>query len=85
MSRIVSIQVFHEEPNFVVLQTPGRKYPGVVVQGDTLAGVVGDLDEAIRLFDDNREDALGCLQSAYDNLKSKLDQYHQICRENGID
>jgi len=85
MSRTVAIEVFHEESNFVVLQTPGRRYPGVVIQGDSLGGIVGELHGAIQFFDSDRDEALGCLQNAYDNLKSRLDQYHEVCRENGIE
>jgi hypothetical protein len=84
VSRTVAIEVFHEESNFVVLQTPGRRYPGVVIQGDSLGGIVGELREAVQLFDIDREESRGCLQNAYDNLKSRLDQYHEVCRENGI-
>ena len=84
MSKTVAIEVFHEESNFVVLQTPGRRYPGVVIQGDSLGGIVGELHEAIQLIDIDREEARGCLQNAYDSLKSRLDQYHEVCRENGI-
>ena len=84
MPKIVPIEVYHEESNFVVLQAPGRRYPGVLIQGDTLTGIVGELNEALQLFDSDREEALGCLRIAHDSLKSKLDQYLEICRENGI-
>ena len=41
----ISVEVFHEEANFVVLRVPSRKYPGVLIQGDTLGGLVSDLHE----------------------------------------
>ncbi len=85
MPRTVPIEVFHEESKFVVLQTPGRRYPGIVIQGDTLAGIVAELNAAIQIFEVDREEALEILKSTYDDFRSKLDQYNEICLENGID
>jgi len=84
MSITIPIEIYHEESNFVVLQTPGRRYPGIVIQGDSLAGIVGELGEALKLWDTDRDEAQGCLKNAFDSLKSRLDQYEEICRKNGI-
>ncbi|WP_430426199.1 DUF6959 family protein [Phenylobacterium sp.] len=35
-----------EATNFAVVQLPGRAYPGVVFQGDSLASLIGDIAEA---------------------------------------
>ena len=80
----IAVEIFHQEPNFVVLRVPGRAYPGVVIQGDSLMGIVGELKEAIDVFESDREESLGCLENASEELKSRLDQYFEVCQRNGI-
>jgi hypothetical protein len=80
----ISVEVFHEEANFVVLRVPGRKYPGVLIQGDTLGGLVSDLHEALKNLEKDPAEARDCLEGLYAELKSKLDDYARICRDSGI-
>lgn len=63
-----SPEVFCYESNFAVLRMPGRAYPGVLIQGDSLIGIVAELEEAIAHFDNDREESLGCLKNAHDEL-----------------
>jgi hypothetical protein len=65
-----------------VLKVPSRKYPGVLIQGDSLSGILGELQEAIDLFE--REESLGCLKLAFNNLKRRLDGYQRVCVENKV-
>jgi predicted RNase H-like HicB family nuclease len=80
----VLVEVLHQESNFVILRVPGRAFPGVVIQGDSLAGLVDELSGAIENFESDREESLGCLQNAFGSLKRRLDDYNEICRQNGI-
>ena len=85
MKRETTVEIFAEESNFVVLRVPGRKYPGVLIQGDSLSGIVGDLEQAINLFETDKEESLGCLKLAYDGLKWRLNGYIQACEDNSED
>ena len=67
-----------------MLRAPSRRYPGVLVQGDSLGGIVSDLETAIELFDSDREESLGCLELAFNELKWRLEGYKKVCEENNI-
>ena len=84
MKREATVEIFAEESNFVVLRVPERRYPGVLIQGDSLSGIVGELKGAIDLFESDREEALGCLKLAFENLKWRLDDYQRVCVENKV-
>jgi hypothetical protein len=79
-----TLEIYHEGSNFVVLKAPGRAYPGVLIQGDSLTGIVGDAREAIELFDSDREEALELLKGLYEQLNWRLEAYNQVCKENQI-
>ena len=66
------------------MRAPGRQFPGLLIQGDSLIAIVGDLREAIELFDKDRNESLECLKNALDELKWRLDWYTKVCGENGF-
>lgn len=72
--------------NFVVVQLPGRKFSGVVVQGDTLHGLVHDVDEILRLLKSGR--SMRFLQdwrTLRDQLMDAMRHYEIVCADRGID
>lgn len=85
MTREANVEIFAEESNFAVIRVPSRQYPGVLIQGDSLTGIVGDLEESIALFNDDREEAFAALKSGLDQLKWRLDAYLEVCKANGVE
>ena len=73
------VEMYSEESNFVVLRTPARRYPGVLIQGDSLGGIVDELKTAIELFASDREESLDCLELAFNELKWRLEGYKKVC------
>lgn len=72
--------------NFAVVQLPERKYPGVVVQGDTLHSLLQQVGQMERLL------AAGDLEELSDDvedLKKRLTDavgyFERICAERGIE
>ena len=61
----IELEVFSQTTNQAIVRMPGRRFPGVVVQGDTLSGLAADaklvvaelragnrpLDDALELAD----------------------------------
>lgn len=45
----ITVELFSDAINFVVLKTPGRKFPGMVIQGDSLAKLFRSASEVCRL------------------------------------
>lgn len=79
------VKLLSEPKNFAVVQLPGRAYPGVVMQGDTLHSFITDLTEMKRLLDESEGAELAI---AIDDMKARLTEvqthYELVCAGNGI-
>lgn len=85
--RTESIEVFSTTSNMAVVRTPGRQFPGCVVQGDSLAALVG-LSEKIaqRVRDAQLQDGelLGSVQELHEQLLGRLLHYQAVLDEHGV-
>jgi hypothetical protein len=71
--------------NFAVVQLPERQYPGVVVQGDTLAGLVSQLARMKALLDAGGVDELaGEIEEMEEQLSGALSFYKSVCAKHSI-
>ena len=62
--------------NYAVVQLPGRHFPGVVFQGDSLFALIGDLTTISSLMDGKEiEEANSELRSLIENLSDILSGY----------
>jgi hypothetical protein len=64
-----SVEVLSDATNYVIVQTEGRKYPGLVVQGDRLR-------EWLRLA--SAADPMS-IDWLVDQLAESLVEYEQVC------
>ena len=53
--RTESVEIYSDETNRAVLRHPGRKFPGVLIQGDTLYTLCVMADEAYAESGSNEE------------------------------
>ena len=68
--------------NYAVVQLPGRQFPGVVVQGDSLSTIVSILQEAKKQEDpDERTDLIS---EVLDTLEASLENYKTVCHKAGL-
>ena len=58
--RLEPVEIYSDETNAAVMRHPGRHFPGVLVQGDTLYGLCQRADTACR--------EIGRGSPAYDDL-----------------
>lgn len=71
--------------NFAVVQLAGRKFPGVVVQGDTLHSLVARVDELRRLLKSGETDEVYAgLEDIKDQLMEAMQHYERVCADRGI-
>jgi hypothetical protein len=71
--------------NFAVVQLPGRQYPGVVMQGDTLRNSVVTLSRVLAsLNPDTQEDIYFDIEELKEQLEGALHNYQRICTLEGI-
>lgn len=69
--------------NCAVVAIPGRRYPGVVFQGDTLSSYVEQLNFAIgALKERNLDAAIEECADLMNQLNSYLEAYKKLCKDN---
>src|SRR2546430_192924 len=79
---IVEVELFTMPGNNAVVRMPGRAFPGVLVQGDTLANVRAHVANAARLL--GGADAGDELAIALDEIDAMLDHYERVLMANGL-
>ena len=79
------IEVLSEASNLAVVRMPGRKFPGVVIQGDSLSILVS----AAEIIRANAPAGDEVLREAAEELcrllTGRLTHYEKVLRENGIE
>ena len=73
------LDVLSSASNAAVVRAPGRRYPGVVVQGDTLANLAGLAAEAASECESESGSELSGL------LDGLLRHYERVMAENGLE
>ena len=80
------VDLLSQPINYAVVQLPERRFPGVVVQGDTLNEIVKDLGAMRRLLDSGDLEELAVeIESMRAQFLSALANYEQICSVRGIE
>ena len=80
--RTESVEIFSDQSNAAVMRRPGRKFPGVLVQGDTLHGLWLQADEACKAaYKVLQEDAYEELVGLRDRLWELLEHYKSVLVE----
>lgn len=81
----VPMELFSDEGNNAVLRLPGRQYPGVLIQGDTLHGLVERLSEAISALERKEfaeaEEVIRHLEVEFREVQSR---YESAVRRGGV-
>ncbi len=68
--------------NFAVVQLPGRAFPGVVFQGDSLASLIQDLESAASSADAAEKEA--SLADVLNRLRNIQQNYETVLDRRGI-
>jgi hypothetical protein len=83
--RIEKVEIYSDNSNAAVLRHPGRKYPGILVQGDSLFSLCTQADEicagAKRSISPNDYSELNELRNA---LWGLLNHYKAVLGEHSI-
>lgn len=78
-------ELFSPARNFAVVQLPGRKFPGVVFQGDSLNTLLRELKELQQLTAKYADDEIdGRLEDLTERMSEVLLHYETICTERHI-
>jgi hypothetical protein len=80
------VEIFSEASNFAIVRVPSRRFPGSVVQGDSLSILLGNAKtvwEKVKASSD--EDLVGAAQELVESLQSRLDHYERVLTEHGVE
>lgn len=81
----IQVTCYSDAPNAVILQTPGREFPGMVFQGDSLRILFRKAERAIQSFDSgNFPEARDYLSEIAETLQERLEHYEQVLKHHGI-
>ena len=79
--RVDSVEIFSDQTNAAIMRHPGRKFPGVLIQGDTLYILCRQADQACSEVGrgapgyDELDDLRNALWSYLNHYKSTLQQH----------
>lgn len=83
---IVEVELFTDQGNNAVMRVPTRKYPGVLIQGDTLSTLITTTSEAIEALDrGDTVDAQELLGELAAQLKAARERYEAALHAHGIE
>lgn len=83
-----TLEVYSEASNHAIVRVGGRRFPGSVVQGDSLnvlcseARKIAEFVKGLALQD---EDLLSLVQQHQENLLWRLIHYQRVLKEHGIE
>ncbi len=83
--KIESVEIYSDASNAVVLRHPGRRFPGCLLQGDTLNNFVTSLAKARNEAERLSEDAAENLREVHDHLAEILEHYAGVLKEHGLE
>ena len=85
--KLVELEVFSEASNHAVIRPLGRRFPGAVIQGDSLSILCAEakeIAEQIRSLQVKGEELLYLIQEHQEKLLDRLLHYQQVLVEHGI-
>lgn len=84
----VEIEVYSETVNSAIVRVPGRRFPGTVLQGDSLSILhanAKDLSNRLKELSIKDEDLLCSAQELQETLLNHLLHYQKVLTDNGIE
>jgi hypothetical protein len=81
--RIETVEIYSDRTNAAVMRHPGRRFPGVLVQGDTLYTLCVSADSACRAAG-RGSPAFGELNELRNALQALLAQYKTVLAEHDL-
>ena len=82
--RTEMVEIYSDTTNRAIMKHPGRKFPGLLVQGDTLCSLCQDADDIAGLLSSDHP-AAEELNDLRDRLWDMLDHYRNVLEQHEMD
>lgn len=83
MVKEICVDVFGSENDSDIIRLPNRKFPGVLIQGDSLAALFGAISDAINCLDTDQDESLEAMNFVREELKWRIETYQRVLNEHG--
>ena len=85
----MSIKLLTPPENYAICKMEERKYPGIVVQGDSLSALLSLLKQVQKSMSEKfpveLDDDIAEIEYQIDLYEQVLSKYERACRDNGFD
>lgn len=83
--KTIEVECYSDESNYVIVRTPGRNFPGMVVQGDALRSLLRTIQRAESLLTSgNSQEALAELEDIKTVLNERCSYYERVLEREGF-
>ena len=82
--RIKPVEIYSDATNAAVMRHPGRRFPGMLIQGDTLNNL-SRMAAAALIGAEPESDHWHDLKELADDLRWRVDFYSQVMREHALE
>jgi hypothetical protein len=79
-----SARLLSPATNYAVVQLPGRKFPGVVFQGDSLYALEQEISKIAIMAKQHNEEIADELKYTSEAIHDILLHYESVCKKHGI-
>ena len=82
------VEIYSDASNYTIMRHPARKFPGSLVQGDTLSCLCSMAEGALEGLSSpngDRGEALEELAELAELLRGRLDHYASVLREHDLE
>ncbi len=83
--RTALVEILSDATNMAVMRHPGRRFPGVLLQGDTLYRTLDALKRIRDASGSLPEDSTTELNDLIDEFTERLDHYREVMRQENLD
>lgn len=82
----MEVEVLDSSPSNLIIRTSGRRFPALVVQGDTFYSWVSDLKEVLSMANAcGKSELAEELGSVVETLEERLAHYEAVLERHGIE
>ena len=83
--KTVTVELFSEAVNAAVVRLPGRAFPGMVIQGDTLHTLLRDIQELQQIADPlSNSDLSAAIDALVVEFRQRVKTYEDTLRLEGV-
>ncbi|RUP11085.1 hypothetical protein [Hyphomicrobium sp.] len=79
------VEIYSDATNYAVMRHPGRRFPGILIQGDTLYSIVYNAESAkAALGRGDLKKATEEIDELVEGLRARLDHYKKVLLDHGL-